>query len=544
MTVRKRPCFGLLGSAYNVSRRRLAPLRSWLIAHLHSIAEQSFDEKQLVRAEVAYQLILRLNRSDPAAIAGLIELYHQDGRPNSAIDLELTYISGGPDDFLRYLDLAALYLHSGHLDKAEECLRAAAQREPDSHLLKFMRGQLYRSANKLEEASECFRQCLSAAPGLHVAMLSLSNNLNDLNQRHEAVALLESVVRVDPTNLSAYANLASLRYYSDPNHPHVTLLRQRLADNPRVRRRDAITAHFTLGDIFDSVELYETAFNHYRTGNELVLSAWNADVFSQKVARQIQLFTRETIMSKCGLRQGNLGSGLAFVVGMPRSGSTLVEQILASHPDVVAGGERSDFPEFVDRLPQQIGGNRDYPECVHDLDGPTLSRLRDHYVERLKLSTQNKLFVDKTLANYLELGLISIVFPEAKIIHCSRDPLDTCLSCYFQNFENVPYSTKLSNLGRTYRQYQLIMAYWRDICQRRFYEASYEIMANHFEESVRALLDYCGLSWNAKCLEFYKTSRPVKTASMYQVKMPLYRTSIGRWRHYEAFLSELRVNLS
>ncbi len=545
MAVAQRPVIGLLGLAGERARRRLESLRRSVVTHLHSIAQEAVDNKELLRAEVSYRLILRLNRRDSAAISGLVDLYCELGRHDGAIDLEQRLIAGVPNDFFRYLDLVPLYLRLEERDKADECWQAAARFDPNSHLLTFMKGQLYRSANMLEESSESFRQVLATNPGLALAMVSLSMDLSDLNEREEATTLLEKVLRLDPSHLSAYAILASMKYYSDPNHPHVARLQQFLADNTNLRRRDAVTIHFTLGDIFDATKLYETAFHHYRSGNELVVNTWNLGHFSRCVDRQIRSFTRASIAAKAGLREGNLGAGLAFVVGMPRSGSTLVEQVLASHPDVIAGGERRDFPLFVNGLPRQLGGARDYPDCVQYVDGATVARLRSHYIEEcLKLATTGKLFVDKTLANYLELGLISIVFPEAKVIHCRRDPLDTCLSCYFKHFAGVPYSNDLLTLGLMYRQYERLMVYWSDVCPRPAYEVVYERMVTDFEDSVRGLLDYCRLDWHPNCLAFHETRRPARTASQYQVKMPLYKTSIGRWRHYEPFLGELRSILN
>ena len=159
--------------------------------------------------------------------------------------------------------------------------------------------------------------------------------------------------------------------------------------------------------------------------------------FSRCVDRQVRYFTRESIAEKAGLRKGNLGTRLAFIVGMPRSGSTLVEQILASHPDVIAGGERRDFPNFVDCLPRQLGGALAYPDCVQIVDENILARLRSHYVDGyLNHPAPDKLFVDKTLANYLELGLISILFPEAKIHPLQPRPARYMPSCYFHTFQS------------------------------------------------------------------------------------------------------------
>jgi tetratricopeptide (TPR) repeat protein len=393
----------LLRRASAAAAQGVARFRASVAGQLHSVAADAVAQKQFLRAEVSYRLILRLTGRDPAAIAGLIDLYRQVGCPDRAIDLERKLIVGAPDDFFRYLDLVGLYLHSGQPSEAEACWQSAARINPGSHLLRFMRGHLYRSADLLEEASQCFREALAVDPGLAVAALSLSLTLSDLNERHQAEATLEDILRVDPSCVAAYGQLASLRYFSDPGHPHVAPLQRLLREK---------------------------------------------------------------------------------------------------------GSLRSEY-----------------------LDGC------------LKMAAPEKLFFDKTLVNYLELGLVSIVFPAAKVIHCTRDPLDTCLSCYFKYFESVPYANSLSMLGLMYREYQRLMAHWCAVCPSRICEIAYEDMVSDFGGTVRKLLDYCGLVWNPDCLAFYRTRRSVRTASHYQVKMPRYRSSVGRWRHYDKFLGDLRASL-
>ena len=237
----------------------------------------------------------------------------------------------------------------------------------------------------------------------------------------------------------------------------------------------------------------------------------------------------------------NLTERPVFIVGMPRSGSTLTEQILCSHPDVYGAGEIITFPRIIRDLPNYLGARSVYPESLSRLTVEILDNLSECYLKEINLLNNEKQRVtDKTLANYLYLGLISLMFPNARIIHCKRDPRDTCLSIFFQNFdESHNYATRLENLGSYYNQYDRLMKHWKSLVKVPIYEVQYEELIDNQEKISRELVDFIGLEWNEKVLKFYDTKRVVVTASYDQVRQKIYKKSAKRWKNYEKHIEPL-----
>jgi hypothetical protein len=229
-----------------------------------------------------------------------------------------------------------------------------------------------------------------------------------------------------------------------------------------------------------------------------------------------------------------------FIVGMPRSGTTLVEQILASHPDTFGAGETRN----IQRLVSQFGRPGEYPECVARLDVNVARRLADEYVLELHRRSGGKARVtDKLPGNFHHLGLIATLFPRAQIIHCQRDPRDTCWSCYFHNFQEVTYNCDLETLGGYYREYERLMSHWKACLPVPIFEVHYEQLVEEPERIIRELIAFCGLKWNDDCLRFHETRRPVRTASNLQVRQPVYQHAVGRWRNYTRHLGTLLTAL-
>jgi hypothetical protein len=230
-----------------------------------------------------------------------------------------------------------------------------------------------------------------------------------------------------------------------------------------------------------------------------------------------------------------------FIVGMPRSGTSLVEQILASHPDVAAAGELEVMDDVERRAASIIGGRGGYPKCLRGATASEMTALADHYLGVIADIAKGARFVtDKLPINYERLGLIERLFPNARIVHTTRYALDTCLSCYFQNFGNThTYSSNLRALGEVYRIYERLMAHWHATLSIRILDVSYEDLVSDPEQAVRTLLEFCDLPWDPRCLDFHKSTRYVNTASYDQVRQPIYQSSVGRWKHYESHLGEL-----
>jgi hypothetical protein len=234
---------------------------------------------------------------------------------------------------------------------------------------------------------------------------------------------------------------------------------------------------------------------------------------------------------------------------MPRSGTTLVEQILASHPAVFGGGELQFFVQAKQKLPIILETDLPYPECLNEVHYETARNIGQVYIKKIENLGQSfgrhTQITDKNPYNFLHLGLISLLFPKAKFVHCKRHPLDTCLSIYSYNFttENY-YAYDLKELGLYYREYVRLMDHWRKVLPLDMFEVSYKELIRNQKETSQQLLEYCGLPWEPACLEFYEYDRPVLTASNWQVRQPIYSTSYGRWKNYDRFLSPLKELLA
>ena len=230
-----------------------------------------------------------------------------------------------------------------------------------------------------------------------------------------------------------------------------------------------------------------------------------------------------------------------FVVGMPRSGTTLAEQILASHPCACGAGELHDIGQIVIKLAEGLGGPEQYPNSLGRLDPAPVRALAEAYLDQLRQRCgEAARVVDKMPLNYQHLGVIAALFPRARVVHCRRDPIDTCLSCYFQDFARpLPFGPDLAHLGHHYREYERLMAHYTRVLPLPLFELRYEELTADQEAVSRRLLDFCGLDWDDRCLRFHETARTVNTSNALQVRQPLYRSSVGRWKRYEAHLAPL-----
>ena len=230
---------------------------------------------------------------------------------------------------------------------------------------------------------------------------------------------------------------------------------------------------------------------------------------------------------------------------MPRSGTTLVEQILASHPAVAGGGELATLMTIASQFNAAGQGGLPYPEGVRAIRVDQAEQMAQRYLDHLDRISKSALRVtDKQPFNFTHLGLAQLLFPAATFIHCQRDPMDTCLSCYFVSFaDSFGFASDLGTLGRYYRQYSRLMAHWEDVLPRPVLTVEYEALVTNLESVARGLVAHCGLSWDDRCLRFYETERSVRTPSRWQVRQPIYADSIGRWRRYERHLGPLMAAL-
>jgi hypothetical protein len=315
-----------------------------------------------------------------------------------------------------------------------------------------------------------------------------------------------------------------------------------LASPGGVSTETRIEVHFALGKAFADAGQFEPSFRHLRLGNALkrVNIAYDEAGTLGIMKRLQDAFSGELLDRRHGF--GDPSSTPVFVVGMPRSGTTLIEQILASHPKVFGAGERHEFH----RIAVARGGagiaSAALPEQLSLLADDGLRRLGAEYAAAIgALAPNASRVVDKMPGNFLHVGLIALALPNARIIHVSRDPVDTCVSCFATLFSGEqPYAYNLAELGRYYRAYDALMRHWRDVVPSGvMLEVRYEDIVDDLESQARAMIAHCGLEWDAACLEFHRTKRSVRTASKAQVRQPLYRSAVGRAKAYGPMLAPL-----
>jgi tetratricopeptide (TPR) repeat protein len=303
--------------------------------------------------------------------------------------------------------------------------------------------------------------------------------------------------------------------------------------------------YFTAAELLDRAGRYDEAFSLAAKGNELYRGEpYDSAAYEHLTYPQIDYFTGERIRS---MPKGTVRSDKpVFIVGMPRSGTSLVEQILASHPAVHGAGELDFIHHVWVGMLDMLGSNfGQYPKCLDNLTTEQVDGMADVYLAPLvAMKPDATRITDKMPQNFLHLGLIASLFPSARIIHCTRDPMDTCLSCFMTHFNHPqPFKRDLGQLGHFYRLYGKLMAHWKAVIELPMLEVSYEeVVANPGEQS-RRMVDFLGLPWDESCLTFHQTKRACATASVMQVRRPVYNSSVGRWRHYEKHLGRLKTAL-
>jgi hypothetical protein len=339
-------------------------------------------------------------------------------------------------------------------------------------------------------------------------------------------------------------NMSRARRFSEADLPEISRIED-LLQKPDMTEEGRINLHFALGKMFDDCKRYDKAFEHFREANRYKRQRVHFDGghFSCWNARIQNVFT-QTFFERYA-HVGDPSERPVFIVGMPRSGTTLVEQILASHPRVYGAGELTTVFDIVCALEEPGAGAVKYPEIIATLDDAELQRRARQYLDTLQaIDPQVARVTDKLPTNFFHLGFIAAMLPRAHIIHCRRDAMDTCLSNFVQMFaEGHYYSYDLSDIAIYYRGYEQIMAHWRDVLPTPMYEVQYEELVEDQERISRELIDHIGLDWDERCLAFHETRRAVRTASNWQVRQPLYKSSRKRWKNYEKHLTGLRTEL-
>jgi len=451
------------------------------------------------------------------------------------------------------LNLARVLSKAGRSDEAIEYYEAALARNPDSTALRMALANSLAEASRLDEAVRHYEAIIAANPISARPYLALGGLYRMFGRFEEAYNCHVRARELKPDNIEALIGI--LRFLKSRVSAEDAYRAAQLADDSCVPAEKRSHLHFALAACNESGGRYDAAFYHMDRAHELRRAelepksgAYDPKREAAKVDRIIAAFDGDYFVRT---RSFGLRTELpVFIVGMPRSGTTLCEQVLASHPQIVGADELPDIPFLVHEL--RMSGATDREE--EEEEGTTWTRhltadkaraLAKRHLSRLQaLASGAARVVDKGPANYFHLGLIATLFPQARVIHCRRDPMDTGISCYSKDFALAPiWVSDLRSIGHVYRQYDRLMDHWRRILPINMLELQYEDVVADLEGAARRLIAYCGLQWDDRCLRFYETERLVKTASVEQVRRPIYDSSVGRWRKYERHLAPLREAL-
>jgi len=433
---------------------------------------------------------------------------------------------------------------AGQLVAARALYNQILANEPNIAEIHCNLGAVLTNLGMMQEAQLAYRRAISLKPEFSAAYHNLSLVLKDLGQLNEACRFAEEAVRLSPNTASYYTNLAALRPFSvgDPYLAGLEALARNASSLPIA---DQAQLHLALAKAHENAGLFDSAFRQVLTGNALKRQQHTYDeaLVLGGISRVRAVFNSQLMRAQEGF--GEPSPIPVFVVGMPRSGTTLVEQILASHPQVFGAGELRLLDHVVASTSGSVPGLLAYPEMMSVISGAQIHDLGAHYVRELVRQAPKALrIIDKTPTNFFFAGLIHLALPNSVIIHTMREPIDNCVSCFFTQFDGPQPFDDLAELGRYYCSYETLMHHWRQILPvGRILEVHYEELVTDLNNVAKRLVAHCSLEWDERCLDFHQTKRLVRTPSATQVRRPIYTSSIGRWRRYEAFLGPLLAEL-
>jgi Flp pilus assembly protein TadD len=492
-------------------------------------------------AERHYQLVLREVPDQPDALNLMGTIAVEARRFDVSIDYLERAVKLKPKDAGFRNNLANSLIHAMQPGAALNHLRRALKADPRFLEARCNMGRAQRALGKAHDAITAFDMVLTQNPEHVTARIGRAEALIDLGDMDQAAAELRAVLADHPRNTLAFTALCAAHEFTaaDSEFDAIT----HLLETPDLGSLERERLHHAAGKMFNDVGQFDTAFAHYHAAKEIAGAQFSIDRYRAFVDKTIETFTPAFFATRAGF--GDDSDRPVFIVGMPRSGTTLTEQIAASHPHVHGSGEITDLQRVATTLTPAPAHTDTYFSDLCALDQRGSRKAAELYLAALKRQSPNaRRVTDKTPHNFQLLGLIALLFPRARIVHCRRDPIDTCLSCFMQHFQEAHgYNTNLAKLGLYYREYRRLMDHWRAVLPMDILDMDYEALIADQEPTSRDLIYYLGLEWDNACLSFYETERSVQTPSRWQVRQPIYSSSVKRWKRYEDHLQPLLLSL-
>jgi tetratricopeptide (TPR) repeat protein len=500
-------------------------------------------ENRIAVAEALLREHLNEHPTDVAAIRMLAEVAARLSRYSEAEVLLERCLQLAPSFLGARHNYAYVLNRQNKLAKALEQLEQLLAADARNPGYRNLHASVLARAGEYDKSLQIYAEVLKEYPRNAKVWMSYGHSLKTAGKQGECVATYRRAIELAPNLGEAYWSLANLKTFRFTRED-VATMQEQLARGT-LSEEDRFHFHFSLGKAFEDEGDYARSFEHYERGNKLrrALIQYDADDNSRQVQRSKQLLTPEFFVARKGW--GCDAPDPIFIVGLPRAGSTLLEQILSSHP-LVEG--TMELPDVID-IARSLGGRRlrgtdsKYPEVLADITPETARELGEQYLAntRIQRKTDAPFFIDKMPNNFAHIGLIQLILPSAKIIDARRHPLGCCFSGFKQHFARGQHFTyALEEIGRYYYDYVELMAHFDAALPGRVHRVIYESMVDDTEGQVRRLLDYCGLPFDERCLRFYQNDRAVRTASSEQVRRPIYRDGVDHWQHFEPWLEPLK----
>lgn len=525
-----------------------------------------------------YRKAIQINPQFLDALNNLSAVLIEEERPDEAIPLLEDLLKKAPNYVEAISNYGLAFLLQDKLDEAYQQLQRSISLKPGHKESLVGLARILKERNLLHEAANLLQDILKKDSQDKNVLVTLASVYIELSKTDEAQEIFEKILKNDPTHTGALLGFANLKIEmgdfktaesfihealnikednmqarfllaqvkkAKPEDENIAKLNEFLEGPKTLHSHQRIPLYYALGKSYDDIKDFDKAFDFYARGAALKREKiqYSIEEETSQIDAIIEIVNQDFI-EKFSHEAMNTSTLPIFILGMPRSGTTLTEQIIASHPKVFGAGELPYFMEAMQEKATEKNGG--YPHMLKDLTQKDMKAISNEYIRKLRSKDKDKKFItDKMPANYLSLGLIHLMLPNAKIIHVKRNPIDTCLSCFTRLFNRHQDATyDLTEVGRHYANYARLMEHWRKVLPKgSFFEVEYEAIVEDIEKEARKLIEYCGLPWDPSCLNFYELKRNVRTASVTQVRQPIYKSSIERWRHYEKKIGPLLKEL-
>lgn len=508
---------------------------------LRLIGVMHFQQNSFDKAENYFKRVLKINPNNVWALTNLGNVYFKKDKFQDSIDLHRKAIKQNQNSELAHNNLATVLLKAGYTKKAILAAKAAIRINSKFDKAYHTLGNALREDRQIDEAIEAYEGALKINPYLLTTLTSLGALYRESNNYAKALQFYKRACDHDPNYVAALVQVVSLENQKSDSED-VKKLKSILKEK-NILKEEKLNICFCLANIYERESDYSNAFNFYAKANYIKNSILKYDNSDEKnLFKNIVIACPENLFKK-KYNPIETEKNVIFIVGMPRSGTSLVEQIIASHPEVYGGGELNFLNNLIFTDNKKTRAN-----SILELSNNTqekINKIFKSYINQVKeLDFGEQFITDKNPFNFRFLGMISLMMPKAKIIHCVRNPLDVCISLFKNNFaeDAIPFSYNLEASAQYYKLYNELMKYWKKILKDKILEINYEELVADQIIQTKKILEYCDLDWDDQCVNFYKSKRIVRTASVDQVRKPIYKNSVNSWKNYKSHIQPL-INL-